>query len=209
MKYFIAAILLLGSIQCSAQFNKGDKVLGGTFGFNTAKSENNQYTPMTSGNSSFGIYPNFGILVNSNLEIGGQLGYTWSRDEWDAVGGSNDRKSNSWTARLYTQRYFMISDKFLFSLVGSISYGWSKEKTSMTNQIETIEQENKWTNFGFAVTPTFIFFPSPNWAVQASIGNLNYTHSKNTTTDDASNSFGMNYGSLGFGLAYYFRGEVD
>ena len=34
-------------------------------------------------------------------------------------------------------------------------------------------------------------------------------HSKNKTTDDTSNQFGINYGYVGLGIAYYFRGKVE
>src|SRR5687768_16114017 len=117
MKYFVAAIFLAVSIQSFSQFNKGDKVLGGTLSFNTSKSENSQYGIVATKSTNFGIYPSFGILINSNLEIGGVLGYSSGHDEWSATETSTDRKSNYFTAGLYVQRYFVISDKFLFSLI--------------------------------------------------------------------------------------------
>ena len=85
MKYLIPAIFLAVSIQSFGQFNKGDKVLGGTLSFNTAKNENSQFGILTANSTSFGIYPNFGVLINSNLEIGGQLGYSSNHDEWSAT----------------------------------------------------------------------------------------------------------------------------
>ena len=143
MKYIIAAIFLAVSIQSFGQFNKGDKVLGGTLSFNTAKNENSQYGNLTSNSTSFGIYPNFGVLINSNLEIGGQLGYSSNHNEWSATDASSDRKSNYLTAGFYMRRYFVISDKFLFSLMGNISYSVGKDKTLLTNQNVIDEDQTK------------------------------------------------------------------
>jgi hypothetical protein len=143
--------------------------------------------------------------MNSNLEIGGQLGYSSSHDEWDGTYETTDRKSNSLTAGVYLQRYFVLSDKFLFSLVANVSYGGGKDKTLITNQIETSESESKWNSVGVSFRPTFIFFPSDHWALQAGFGNLSYTHFKNKTNDDTSNQFGINYGYVSFGIAYYLR----
>ena len=209
MKYLIPAIFLAVSIQSFGQFNKGDKVLGGTLSFNTANNENNQFGNVTANNTSFDISPNFGVLVNSNLEIGGQVGYSSNHDEWNATDASSDRKSNYLTAGFYMQRYFVISDKFLFSLIASIGYSAGKDKTLLTNQNQVNEDETKRNSIGVTFRPSFIFFPSPNWGLQASIGDLNYTHSKNKTTDDASNRFGINYGYVSFGIAYYFRRKVE
>jgi len=209
MKYIIAAIILAVSIQSFGQFNKGDKVLGGTLSFNTGKNENTQYGTLTSNSALLAIYPNFGVLVNNNLEIGGQLGYSSIHDEWSATNASSDRRSNYWTAGFFMRRYFVISDKFLFSLIGTITYSEGKDKTVNTNQNVIDEDETKGKNIGLTFGPSFIFFPSPNWGLQASIGNLSYTNSKNKTTDDTSNQFNINYGYVGLGISYYFRRDVE
>ena len=108
MKYFIAAISLALSIQSFGQFNKGDKVLGGTLSLSTAKNENSQYAYLNSNSTSFGIYPNFGVLINSNLEIGGQLGYSSNHNESSATNASSDRKSNYLTAGLKFAFYWLF-----------------------------------------------------------------------------------------------------
>jgi hypothetical protein len=208
MKYLTAVILLTVSIPSFSQFNKGDKVLSGSLSLNTGKNANSQFGTDTR-NTSFGIYPSMGVLINSNVEIGGQLGYSWSHEEWNATNASTERKSNSLNAGVYMQRYFVISDKFLFSLIANISYGGGKDETLITNQTETNEAESKWNSIGVAFSPNFIFFPSFNWALQAGIGSLSYTRYKNKTSDDTSNQFGINYGYVGFGIAYYFRRQVE
>jgi len=209
MKYLIPAIFLAVSIQSFGQFNKGDKVLGGTLSFSTSNNENSQFAAVTSNSNSFAIYPIFGVLINSNLEIGGLLGYSSSRFEWSATNASSDQKSNYLTAGIYMQRYFVISDKFLFSLIGNISYSGGKDKTLVTNQNNADEFEIKRNSIGVTFRPRFIFFPSPNWGLQASIGELVYTHSKEKTNDDTSNQFGINYGYVSFGIVYYFRRKVE
>jgi len=209
MKYLIPAIFVAVSIQCLGQFNKGDKVLGGTLSFSTAKNVNSQLANFTSNNTSFGIYPNFGVFINSNLEIGGQLGYSLNHNEWSGTDASSDRKSNYLMAGFYVRRYFMISDKFFFSLIGNITYAEGKDKTVATNQNVIEEDETKGKNIGLSFGPSFVFFPSPNWGLQARIGNLGYSNFKNKTTDDTSDAFGIDYGYVGFGIAYYFRGDIE
>jgi len=211
MKFLVAAIFLAVSIQAFSQFNKGDKVLGGTLSFNTAKNENSRYVNVSTNSTSFSIYPSFGVLINSNLEVGTLLGYTSSHDEWKATDTNTDRKSNNLATGLYLQRYFVISDKFLFSLIANINYGGGKEKTSITSQNGIDENEGKQNSFGITFRPNFIFFPSPHWGLQASIGDLSFTvtHFKNKMNDNTSSQFGVNYGSVNFGIAYYFRGDLE
>jgi hypothetical protein len=211
MKYFLAAILLAVSILAFSQFNKGDKVLGGTLSFNTTKNENSRYVNLSTNSTYFSIYPSFGVLINSNLEIGALLGYTSSHDEWKATDSSTDRKSNNLATGIYLQRYFVISDKFLFSVIANINYAGGKEKTLITSQNDFDENESKQNSFRIIFRPNFIFFPSPHWGLQASIGDLSFTrtHFKNKMNDNTSNQFGVNYGSVSFGIAYYFRRDLE
>jgi len=208
MKYLVPVIFLAISIQSFGQFSKGDKVLGGTVSLNTSKSETNEFGTASDYNS-FGVYPTFGVFLKSNLEVGGQVGYSSSSDEWSAPYGSSDRTSKFMTFGLYTRWYFPISEKFLFALIASGSYGTGKDKTLLVNQAIITEDENKRNSITVGLRPTFVFFPSYRWGVQAGIGDLSYTHSKNKSSDDTSNQFGINYGYVNFGIAYYFRGKVE
>ena len=52
-------------------------------------------------------------------------------------------------------------------------------------------------------------FPRPTGGCKQVLVNLSYTNSKNKTNDDTSNQFGINYGYVGFGIAYYFRRKVE
>jgi len=210
MKYLIAIIILLTTIQSYGQFSKGDKVLGGTFSISSLSAASDGNPDRKS--SSLSLSPYFGVLVSKNLEIGGSIGYSSQYSEFKNY--SNyvaESKSHNLSFGFYVQRYFPITDKFLFSITGIMYYaaGRNRSNTRNTNTDEVYEDETRQFETGLNIKPGFIFFPSQKWAFRANIGNIGYSYSKNKTDNDWQNSFGINYGSIGLGVAYYFRKEIQ
>lgn len=202
MRYLALIILIFTCIQSHGQFAKGDKALGGTVTLNVRSSPENQGGVVKS--NSFGLAPSFGVLVSENLEIGGQVG--WSSGYFKLISGSvvDESRSNYFSVGLYMQKYLRLSEKFLFSVGGDISFRSGKVKNKTTDAGNPIsENEIKESDFGIGVSPGFLFLPSSNWAIRAGFGNIGYRFSKQ---DDAkTNNFNLNYGTIGLGVVYYFR----
>jgi hypothetical protein len=199
-------IFTILSFQSFGQFIKGDKVLGGTFSFSGQRAPESPNGGPINKATSLSITPNFGILLNENLEIGLQVGYSSTEYERNTTTPTiSNWGSRGMTVGLYTQRYFVITDKFLFSVTGNIRYDFGKtfDKTTNTITNEVTESEDKDSSIGVTLRPSFIFFPSNNWAFQTSIGNISYSYSNND--DQPVNLFNVNYGTINLGLSYYFR----
>lgn len=208
MKHLLTSILLLVSLHAFGQFTKGNKVVSGQFLLNVQRAPGSTNGNLINKSTVFDIVPTYGMLVSDNLEVGGQLGYKSSSYERNVP----DPYIYEWryfnlSAGAYVQRYFTISDNFLFSLTGNISYGSGKSTSKATNTSnnDITEDEEKTNTLDININPNFIFFPSKNWAIRASIGNLGYSHSNNKSDNIKSNSFNTNYGTIGLGISYYIR----
>ncbi len=190
------------SKKADAQFAKGDKFIGGTFGLSSQTQDFSNGGSKTD-ISSFSIKPLIGFLINEKIALGGQIGYSYSMSDYELNNPVTSQSSSSsrFSIGFFARRYIKISDKFLFSTTGLIDF-YRGTETSTLNSDYTKTQNYL---IGFNIQPNFIFFPSPNWGIDASIGTLSYYYSKNLSTDYKNTTFNFNYGQFTFGLAYYFR----
>lgn len=203
-KLLLAGFLFI-SFYSNAQFAKGDKVLGGSFSFNVQNRNDSPDGGLMKSNS-FSLNPSMGFLINENFAIGGELGYASTFRETNYSSTVLETKSKSFSAGVFGQRYFNISDKFLFSLVGRFNFGrgFATGHDYDPQLGEAVETRMKNYNLTTSITPRFIFFPSPKWGFEASIGSISHTLSRNLSTDEKINYFSLNYGAISFGVGYYF-----
>lgn len=89
----------------------------------------------------------------------------------------------------------------MFSIDGLIDFDRGVQTTTTSAAISQTESYQ----LGLSLWPSLIFFPSPKWGVEASFGSLTYSHSQNLSVDTNTNHFYLDYGTIQFGLAYYFR----
>ena len=209
MKYIAKTLFIIISVQSFGQFTKCDKVLGGTFSLSTQRAPESPNGGPINKVTSFSIAPNLGFLLNKSWELGLQVGYSSTEYERNTTTPTiSNWGSRGMTAGLYTQKYFVITDKFFFSVIGNIRYDFGKtfDKTTNTITNEITESEDKDESIGLNFKPSFIFFASNNWAFQASIGNISYSYSNND--DQPVNLFNVNFGAINLGFSYYFRQKI-
>jgi hypothetical protein len=77
---------------------------------------------------------------------------------------------------------------------------------SHTNTTGTVKNTSKSYDMGVNAQPMFVFFPSPKWALEAGLGSVGFTHSRDLTADKRHNNFHLTYGGLSFGATYYIYG---
>jgi hypothetical protein len=210
MKYIVATILAMISIQCFGQFSKRDKVLGGTFSLTRQRAPASTNGGLINKATSFEIVPSFGMFVNESIEIGLQAGYSSSEYERNTIYPTiSNWGSRGATVGLYAQKYFHLTDKFLFSLIGTTHYDFGtsyfKTTNTITNEVTKTDDEDR--RIGIYVTPNIIFFLSNNWALKATLGSIGYKHSNNG--DQPLNLFSLEYGTINLGLGYYFRQKIN
>ncbi len=199
MKNLLFVILIL-PISLSAQFNKGDKFLGGTLGFQIQQSPYTGTNFLTKSNG-FAISPQIGFLLNEKLALGGNLGYSTSHFSIGPDTAESTNDLSNFSIGLFLRRYYSINDKFLFSLTGNADYG----KGTIKSSSDISNEESKNYIYSISVYPSFIFFPSKKWGIEASIGNIKFSHTKTIDSEDKTDTFGIGYGTIFLGFAYYFQ----
>ncbi|MBS1558082.1 MAG: hypothetical protein JST69_05085 [Bacteroidetes bacterium] len=195
MKECALFVLSFLSIAAMAQFNKGDKFISGSFGFNTQSGNANGF--LTQNTVSIG--PSLGYFLNEKYAV--ILGMSYSSSYYEFIGSKNFSTSFAVTPSI--RRYFLISDKFYLALSTYLSF--YRGNTEQINSFNNQTTQSPYYSLGVGLGPSFIFFPSPNWGLQAGLGSLNYGHYQNLSDARSNNSYGLNWSSLlNFGVTYYF-----
>lgn len=200
MKLILTIVFLLSCCCANAQFVKGDKFIAGGFSVSVQNSsEDNFYDGKY---RSFQVYPEVGFFLNERYAVGGGFSFLTTTNKSDVSQGTyQDHKVLGLGVDLFVKRYFPITEKFFFSMDGSVSY----DRRRATTDYGGSESKEKSYIVGLNVSPSLIFFPSPNWAIEGSIGGFNLSHSRGLSDDSKSTSFGLDYGSFSLGFAYFFR----
>jgi hypothetical protein len=193
MRQILLTAFLLTSILTKAQFIKGDKVLGGTFSLYSQDADS-QNGGLTSNVKSISITPRLGFLLNENFSIGGQLGLGYTKQETTSF----EYKSKSISLGLFGQRYFNITDKFLFSVIGQFNFARGQETYPYFDPFlgEVIGKKTQNYTLTASIRPNFTFFPSPKWGFEAGIGLISYSYLRSLSTDEKANFASLNYGSI-------------
>jgi hypothetical protein len=203
MKKFLFTLLMALPFLSYGQFTKGDKFIGGYFRLSSQTPTNSNSGPTTD-NFGFSINPFMGFLVSEKFAVGGRIGYSYYNSIFDANQPTQSKfNSSGFSIGLLSRRYFSISDKFVFSINGQLDF----DRGTETRAYSSGSFDSKTQNYQIGVTlqPCFIFFPSPKWGIETSIGSISYNYSRNLSTDLGQSYFNLVYGQISLGLSYYFR----
>jgi hypothetical protein len=94
----------------------------------------------------------------------------------------------------------------MFAASGNLFYSRSVTKSLLTTDVTHIAKSYE---LGLAVAPTFIFFPSNRWSIEAILGSLAYSFEKGLSERWHDHSVQLDYGTFNLGLAYYFRKKIE
>ena len=203
MKFHLITLVMFISISSFAQFNRGDKYIGGYFGLNLQNKPSGDNGATSVKNNSISISPLLGVFMNDHFAVGGELGY--SNQYYSAKSGSylTKQTSHSYSAGFFTRRYFPMSEKFFASITGAVYFS----RGVITYNDSSIE--NKSNNFSLStvINPSLLFFPSARWSIEARFGALGYSYQKNLSDDVGLSTFNLNFGNVDLGLIYYLSKE--
>lgn len=166
-KLLIASALLLLSVvtyKANAQTEKNDWMVGGGFGFNTAKS-----------NSEFKFSPNAGVFVINNLAVGANVVLDFSK--------SGTNKVTDVGIGPFVRYYFKPDNNSVAPLLHT-SFNFLSTRIKDNNYSNTTNGTNFFFGGGIA------WFINDNVSFEGIAG---YAHSKYKGLD-ASNGFSMNFG---------------
>jgi hypothetical protein len=208
MKKLAVLLFLALSFPATAQFSKGTVFLGGTLSTIFQNSDNNtpvNQIPNSQTTSNFGISPSVGFFLSEKMAVGAALNYSAQRSDYHQANGYYSKSSLiSIGNNPYLRLYQPITGSIYFGLQGSVGFSRGNFKQTTTNGIAEMVTEIPSYSLTASVKPLFIFFPSPKWGIETSIGSLGYSYSRNLPDASSSTSFGMTAGSFSFGVAYYF-----
>ncbi len=222
MKKIISISFVLLPCFAFAQFSKGQVYLGGTisaslFNSNTPATPNS--TLSNAKQSGFSLSPVFGYFLNPKIAVGGGIGYSnytfendYTYQYYDAnnnivyAPGFFKSKSNSVFVNTFLRYYIPISSSFYLAAQGRFNFTRSNAENNQTvvGYPENITKTPSYS-LGLSINPALVFFPSPKWSLEASVGSIGYNYSRDLPNTYSSNSFSLGLGSFSFGLAYYFK----
>ena len=187
----ITALALLAFSNANAQdsndttvgFANGDIFFSGTASYVTNKFGEEK-------DETFAFVPKVGFFVSDNIAIGGQVGYGFSKEEFEG-----EEVGNLQIAQLGVFARYYNKPANQFSLFGQLSVDY----LSINNKIA----DAKATGFDVTIAPGISYFVSDNFALEATVGLLSYTSVK-PDGGESTNTFstGLDFSNVSFGLVY-------
>ena len=186
---------------------KGTWSLGGSFSVGSVNLNSERVgNPINYESFSFNVRPDFGYFIASNLQVGLELGYGYSKINYDQSAIS-ERKINSFSIAPYLRKFLALSSKFSISLTGSPYYNhYQNDEYSDDEYLGQLTSEN----FGVNVKPGIFFMLSDKVSLNADIGRLYYSHfsdSRDGEDLEKSDQFGLDFSfdHIFLGLRYYIN----
>ena len=149
--YALFILSVLATVSVKAQFDVGQKVLGGNIGFSTNKNENLYNTTSSSNSSVFSISPSLSWFNKPNHLIGIGLTYNYNNQKTKDIITYANSKNSSIGMVLSSQRFFTLSQNFFFTVNTSVGANYSFGNS--LNTVNNITNETK--NNGYAVNASF------------------------------------------------------
>lgn len=177
-------------------FNMGDTFITGAVGFNS------QTTGDVKSNT-FTIAPSVGHFVTSNIAIGARVGYTTSTDKNTVANVEVSNKVNTFAVGAFGRYYWMPASRF--SIFGELNANYANAKNTVESG--SVSTDNKADGFNIGFAPGINYFLSPNFALEATWGIINYSSVKPDVDGAiATDNFGigLDLNDISLGLVYKF-----
>lgn len=221
--YTLSILFCLSVSFASAQFDIGQKVIGGNVGFSTTKSEN-YYNPNSDNQVNVSFSPSMAWFTKPNHLVGIGLMYNYG---WQKTGNNmNNDLSKSYNhsigLNLFSQQFFTLAPKFYFTVTatGSLAYNFGKTTYEVSNNENA--RKGCGYNINLGLAPGLTYRLTQRLLFDAYLSNLlsvGYTHTQykgslSSTSDDKSyqNSFGVSYslsntslGNIGLGFRWLLK----
>lgn len=208
MKKIILFLLMTVPLLAKSQLTKGTIFLGGSLSTSSQKTDyNNSGAVNPTKVNMFSISPSIGIMTSEKLAWGVALNYgssSISQDSFSPTTGTvvNYKTDNSGFGIAPFGRYYIaLSDAAYFAVQGTAS---AVRGTTTTTLGGSSSSENAYYTLGLTFKPVFVFFPTPKWAVEGSVGSFGYSYNRYLPNAQSTTTFGLGWGSFSFGVAYFF-----
>lgn len=180
-KLLIMVALCAIAFTTNAQTEKGRKLLGGSIGFVTQKTESSSKHSSTNLNAGSQI----GLFVANNLVIGTSLNYSYSKTKpviSNYFDGSNyyvssisGNLSNSYGITPYVRYYVNIIEKLKFYGQLNIGANFGTQQT-IDAQSNTKTKTNDFQLYSTSINPGLAFFATKKLAIELSFPLIGYMY---------------------------------
>ncbi len=202
MKKVLMGLFVIATVAVNAQIETGQVFVGGSFGFGTSGSSNENIvggtSTLTDGTStfSFNILPQVGYMITDNFGAGLGMGYNFLKittpDFFDNGANQYDQvdKYGTFVIMPFARYYKGIADKFFLFGEFSIPIGFGNYSSLMwnDNRTGTVDYDGirKALYFGIDLSLGANYFITDNIALEANFGlfGMNYSSTKQTNTDN-------------------------
>ena len=189
-------LLSLSVIVCSvfssqAQIEKGDLLLGGSFGINANSANSSSYT---TSNANFA--PHIGLAIGKNSVIGLGFGLSYSSN-------SAAQSNFDFSSSVLYKKYFVIRNKlgYYLQLHGGILLATNKF-TYIDSSGSAMKTNYKSYSYSVGITPGIYYGVTPRLLLTADVGGLGYAYSDGGSGSWSSN-FNMSFlNSFTFGVDF-------
>jgi len=169
----------------TAQFQKGQKLLGGSISYSTGTTKTDQVSNFNSKRSNFSFNPSFAWFTSANRLTGFSVGYGRNKTYQEQLSGSSYQESlsGSGSADVFTERYYPVINKLFFTLQGRLGVSYTRGKTRGANGTNN-EVENQQRGFGInmGLAPGITYQLSPRVLFDLRLNNmLNAGYSRTTS----------------------------
>ncbi|MBS1487101.1 MAG: hypothetical protein JST43_05885 [Bacteroidetes bacterium] len=206
MKKLLLFIFLIPFV-CHAQFSKGEKFIGGSINASLSGTTFNP-APTTNTSNYFYVAPSVGYFTDEKTAWGLALTYnnSYQKSQSGTSGSYNSSSGYTWGLNPFIKRYWSLSNSIYFALKGQVGFTRGNSKNVSFNAFTSITStsETPMYQLDAFVSPSFIFFPTPQWGIETGLSSVGYTYTRNLPNVSSSGTFGLNAGSISLGLAYYF-----
>ena len=177
-KLLLSFSLLLGSLLCRAQIDKGSVLIGGDLGvFSTSdKSSGNTINSSKSTGTTLNLNPSIGLAVQNNLVAGINLGFGYLT--------GNNQKQRTYDFGVFMRKYKTLTGHLYFFGEAAISFQYiDYVMTDASGSPSRQDVKASGVNIGFS--PGLGYGLTRRWQLEIifpSVIYLQYTHSETNTT---------------------------
>lgn len=206
------ALLSISIFTVQAQTEKGTSFIGGSFNFNTGKTENNDQRTY-----SYTLSPKAGHFISNNFAIGTNLSIGYAKTNQYNFPSNDVMPSHTGNLSLgvapFARHYLTITERFRFFSEFQLSFTTVKNKVNPdTNPAFSNNPYFRSNYYSANLKPGLAFFPTKKLAVEMSFPVLTYAKNIRTahgipgnikTTNDYFD-IGLNTSSSLIGVNYHF-----
>lgn len=211
LKTLLSLIALGYGTLVQGQFGPG-LFTGGNAGLtiNTSKSESGSTTLDGPTVTTVNIRPSIGYFFNEKIAAGLRLGFSQESSTKDIGSIESKTSSTGLGVELFGRYASPIGGSDNFAFLAEVNAGYnSTTGTQKTGSVSVDMDPMRSITFG--IQPGIMFFPSPKYGVEASLGNIFRLSSD--TTEDASNSSNtmtttnmsiLDFSTMGLDVGFYY-----